>query len=116
MTSGRAATQRLSPRLREIVDALPMRPGMRVLEVSCGPGAALREVARNIGDSNATGIDRSPQAITQASAACKEETAAGVLAYHCVAVENLESLPGEAPFDLALTVRVGALDGRHPEI
>jgi hypothetical protein len=31
-----------------------------------------------------------------------------------VAAEEFELLPGEAPFDLAFAVRVGALDGRHP--
>lgn len=25
-------------------------------------------------------------------------------------------LPGEAPLDLAVAIRVGALDGRHPEL
>ncbi len=55
-----------------IVEALPLRPGTRVLEIGCGPGVA--------------------------------------------AVEAFERQPGEAPFDLALAVRVGALDGRHPEL
>lgn len=31
-----------------------------------------------------------------------------------VAAEDLRLLPGEAPFDLAFAIRVGALDGRHP--
>ena len=30
----------LSPRLREVVDALPLVEGMGVLEIGCGPGAA----------------------------------------------------------------------------
>jgi len=49
----------LSLRLRAIVDALPLRRGIRVLEIGCGPGEAL--------------------------------------------------------FDLAFAVKVGALDGRHPK-
>jgi hypothetical protein len=31
-------------------------------------------------------------------------------------VEQFELEPNEKPFDLAIAVRVGALDGRHPEI
>ena len=33
-----------------------------------------------------------------------------------VAVEDFSLAPGEAPFDIAFAVRVGALDGRHPEL
>ena len=32
-----------------------------------------------------------------------------------VAAEDLVLLPGEEPFDLVVAIRVGALDGRHPE-
>lgn len=32
------------------------------------------------------------------------------------AVEAFELAAGEAPFDLAFAVRVGALDGRHPQL
>jgi protein-L-isoaspartate O-methyltransferase len=38
----------LSPRLAAIVDALPLKPGMRVLEIGCGPGAAARVIARRL--------------------------------------------------------------------
>jgi SAM-dependent methyltransferase len=81
----------LSPRLAEIVDALPLRPGLRVLEIGCGPGAAARAVARRIANGHVLGIDRSAKAIAQAIAGPKR------------------------PYDIAFAVRVGALDGRHPE-
>lgn len=105
---------RLSPRLRAVVDALPLRPGLRVLEIGCGPGAAAREVAHRIGDGHVHGIDRSARAIAQALAGSEAEIAAGVLSFACVAAEDLTLPPGTPLFDLAFTVRVGALDGRHP--
>jgi hypothetical protein len=37
------------------------------------------------------------------------------MSLRCVAVEELELLPGEQPFNLAFAVRVGVLDGRHPD-
>ena len=106
--------QALSRRLRSVVDALPLREGMRVLEVGCGPGAAAREVARRIGEGHVHGIDRSPRAIAQAIAASGPEIAAGRLSFEEVAVEDYELPAGEPRFDLAFAVRVGALDGRHP--
>ena len=106
----------LSPRLATIVDALPLRPGLRVLEIGCGPGAAAREIARRIGHGHVVAIDRSARAIAQANAGSHAEIAAGRLSLRQVAVEDFELVPGEAPFDIALAVRVGALDGRHPEL
>jgi cyclopropane fatty-acyl-phospholipid synthase-like methyltransferase len=105
----------ISRRLAEVVAALPLAPGMRVLEIGCGPGAAAREVARRIGDGHVLAIDRSARAIAQARAGCAAEIAAGRLSLRQVAAEEFALLTGEAPFDLAFAVRVGALDGRHPE-
>ncbi len=105
----------LSERLRAVVDALPLHRGMRVLEVGCGPGAAAREVARRIGPGHVLGIDRSAAAIAQALAGARAEIEAGVLSFRRVRVEDFVLEQDEAPFDLAFAVRVGALDGRHPQ-
>ncbi len=106
---------RISTRLAAIVDALPLRPGMRVLEIGCGPGAAARAVLRRIGKGHVLAIDRSAKAITQAVACSDVELASGQLEFRCVAVEDLVLRKGELPYDLAFAVRVGALDGRHPD-
>lgn len=105
----------LSPRLRAIVDALPLRDSMRVLEIGCGPGAMAREIARRIMGGHVLAVDRSAKAIAQAEASSKAEIASGRLSLRQVAAEDLVLEPSEAPYDIAVAVRVGALDGRHPE-
>ncbi|HEX6852233.1 MAG TPA: class I SAM-dependent methyltransferase [Candidatus Polarisedimenticolaceae bacterium] len=104
----------ISPRLAAIVDALPLRAGMRVLEIGCGPGVAARAVLRRIGNGHVLGIDRSAKAIARAVAGSGAELASGRLEFRCVAVEAFVLAPGERRYDLAFAVRVGALDGRHP--
>jgi cyclopropane fatty-acyl-phospholipid synthase-like methyltransferase len=103
-----------------VVDALPLKPGLRVLEIGCGPGAMAREIARRIGAGAGAGhvlaIDRSAKAIAQAKAGARAEIAARRLSLRQVAIEDLELEPGEAPYDIAVAVRIGALDGRHPEV
>ncbi|WP_374759455.1 hypothetical protein [Dyadobacter fanqingshengii] len=39
---------KLSSRLEEIVDLLPLKEGLRVLEIGCGSGAAARAVAKRV--------------------------------------------------------------------
>jgi SAM-dependent methyltransferase len=106
----------LSRRLAEIVDALPLRPGIRVLEIGCGPGAAARAIAHRIGDGHILAIDRSAKAVQQAISASAEEIASGRMSVRHVAVEDFTLAPGESPFDIAFAVRIGALDGRHPKL
>ncbi len=105
----------LSPRLRELVDALPLRPGIRVLEIGCGPGAAAREVARRIGSGHVLAIDRSAKSINQAIAQSASEIASGNLAFRQASIETFQLEPFEILFDIAFAIRVGALDGRHPQ-
>ncbi|RZL77072.1 MAG: class I SAM-dependent methyltransferase [Rhodococcus sp. (in: high G+C Gram-positive bacteria)] len=112
-------TARLSPRLAEIVAALPIRPHLRVLEIGCGPGAAARAIADNaIADQLTTGhilaIDRSATAIAQLKACSSDQIAAGHLSARHVAIEDFTLAGDEEPFDLVFAIRVGALDGRHP--
>jgi SAM-dependent methyltransferase len=104
----------LSPRLRAIVDALPLKPGLRVLEIGCGPGAAAREIAARIGSGHVLAIDRSEKAIALAITASRAELASGTLSFRRVAVEDFVLRPDEEQYDIALAVRVGALDGRYP--
>lgn len=105
----------LSSRLAEAVAALPLRPGMRVLEIGGAPGAAAKAVAERIGGGHVLVIDRSAKGVALTERNAAAEIAAGLLSVRQVAAEKFELLPGEAPFDLAFGLRVGALDGRHPE-
>jgi hypothetical protein len=104
----------LSPRPLAIVDALPLRPGMPILYHRVRAGRGGPRDRRRICDRYALGIDRSATAIAQAEAASAVEIASGRLGFRQVAAEDFELLPEDAPFDLAVAVRAGALDGRHP--
>lgn len=106
----------LSARLAAIVDALPLTGQSRVLEIGCGPGAMAREIALRAPQGHVLAIDRSAKAIAQAKAGSADLLASGRLRLRQVAVEKLELLEDETPFDFAVAVRVGALDGRHPEL
>lgn len=108
-------TSSLSPRLRAAVEALPLRPGLRVLEVGGGGGALAEEVLRRIAPGgHLLLLDRSPTAARTARARLAAHVDAGTASVRCAAVEDLALAPGEEPYDLAVAVRVGALDGRHP--
>jgi ubiquinone/menaquinone biosynthesis C-methylase UbiE len=104
-----------SPRLRAVVDALPLRPGMRVIEVGGAPGAAAREVADRVRpNGHVLVLDRSPKGVALTKERCATHITAGLLSVRLTAVEDAALLDGEAPYDLAFACRVGVLDGRHP--
>lgn len=105
-----------SSRLIEIAEALPLHPGMRVLEIGCGPGVLARLMAERLqGDVFVLGIDRSAAAIAAARARIAESAYPTALAFRQSAAEHLRLADGDDPFHLAVAIRVGALDGRHPE-
>jgi trans-aconitate methyltransferase len=97
------------------VDTLPIRPHSRVLEIGCGPGAAARAVSARLATGHVLAIDRSAAAIAQAEAASVDEIRSGRLSLRLVAAEEFALQAGEEPFDLVFAIRVGALDGRHPQ-
>jgi cyclopropane fatty-acyl-phospholipid synthase-like methyltransferase len=106
---------KLSKRLAEIVEALPVKTGSRVLEIGCGPGAAARALCKKVGKGHVLGIDRSAKAISLAESSCREEISKGRLSFRKVSIEDFKLEKGEKKFDLIFAIRVGALDGRHPE-
>ncbi|GAC69655.1 methyltransferase domain-containing protein [Gordonia soli] len=106
-------TDRLSGRLSAAVDALPLSPGLRVVEIGCGPGAAAREIARRVGPRGAVlGIDRSAHAI--ATARSTQADRLPWLSFQRAEIEEFVA-SHHARFDIAIALRVGVLDGRHPD-
>jgi SAM-dependent methyltransferase len=106
---------RASKRISDYVAGLPLNAGMRVLEIGCGPGVAARLVSQRLSDGFILAIDRSAKAIAAAKAGSKGEMTSGRLALQQVAIEDFDWGDAE-PFDLAFAMRVGALDGRHPQL
>lgn len=106
----------MSPRIVSIVNALPLLPHSRVLEIGCGPGAAARTVAARLGTGHILAIDRSAAAIARASAGATEAIRAGRMSVRRVAAEDFVLETDEEPYDLVFAVRVGGLDGRHPDV
>ena len=108
--------QKISKRLKVIVDALPLENGIRILEIGCGTGVAAREIVNRVEGIYVLAIDRSAKAIEQAKKNAEKEIEKGKLNFLQSKIEDFELPANENPFDFAFAVRVGALDGRHPEI
>jgi precorrin-6B methylase 2 len=110
-----ASLSGLSARLAEIVDALPLLPGMRVLEIGGAPGTAAKEVAKRAGPSgHVLVIDRSAKGVALTERNAAAEIAGRLMSVRHVAAEEFLLQPDERPFDRAFAVRVGTLDGRLP--
>jgi ubiquinone/menaquinone biosynthesis C-methylase UbiE len=108
-------TQKISQRLLEIINSLPSKNGVRVLEIGCGTGVAAREIVNRIGDGKVLAIDRSSKAIEQAINSASE-ISNGRLQFIQSKIEEFELPKEDQLYDIAFASRVGALDLRHPEI
>ncbi|MTD13221.1 methyltransferase domain-containing protein [Nakamurella sp. YIM 132087] len=109
-------TRRLSPRLLAIVDQLPLRPGLKVLEIGGGTGAAACAVARRVAPGGRVlMIDRSEKSLAIARRTGADVISDGLLEVRMAAVEEFVPEPADRPFELAFAIRVGVLDGRHPQ-
>lgn len=109
-------TRSISSRLLDLVDALPLKEGLRILEVGCGSGVAAREIAMRLENVFVLGLDRSEKTIRQAMKASEKEMREGKVDFRVAKIEAFELPPDQEKFDLVFAIRVGALDGRHPEL
>ncbi|MFV0132746.1 class I SAM-dependent methyltransferase [Streptomyces sp. HMX87] len=55
-----------------------LRPGMRVLDIGCGPGTITADLAALVPDGHVTGVDRAPEILEQARATSDERGLANV--------------------------------------
>ncbi len=96
------ARMAIAERIRRAVDAVAVRPGDRVLEVGCGPGAAVALLCE--AGARVTAIDRSPVAVARARRRNAGHIAAGRAAVEQCALADLP--PAGEPFDAVLAVNV----------
>jgi 16S rRNA A1518/A1519 N6-dimethyltransferase RsmA/KsgA/DIM1 with predicted DNA glycosylase/AP lyase activity len=47
---------KLSKRLADIVNALPLKDNLKILEIGCAPGVMAREISRRIGKGHVLAI------------------------------------------------------------
>jgi arsenite methyltransferase len=89
-------------RRRLVGEALAAAPGDRVLDVGCGPGFYLAELAEQVGPTGSvTGVDASPQTLELAR---RRTQGRGNVTLHQA---DATALPvGDAGFDAALSVQV----------
>jgi ubiquinone/menaquinone biosynthesis C-methylase UbiE len=104
--AGRVMAHRPSNRQRNrwVVSLLDVQPTDRILEIGFGPGLAIAELRRRVGDAGRVdGIDHSDVMLQQATRRNAAAIAAGRVSLHRASVDQLPpSLAG--PFDAILAV------------
>ena len=91
--------------VRNLIDALAVEPGEQVLEVGCGCGVIMRELARRTAGANLlTGIDRSPYLLGEGRRLASSEGLADRIEFRQADAEALPLPGGFADVALCCTV------------
>jgi trans-aconitate methyltransferase len=91
-------------RSRWTIDLLHIGPDDRVLELGCGPGVALEQVARRLLSGTILGIDHSPVMVKQAARRNREAIAAGRVLLRAGTIEDVRA--AGSPFTKIFSVNV----------
>jgi trans-aconitate methyltransferase len=91
-------------RSRWTVDLLHIDPEDRVLEIGCGPGIALEQVARRLLSGAVLGIDHSPVMVKQAARRNQGAIAVGRVLVRAGTIEDVRAADG--PFTKIFSVNV----------
>lgn len=86
------------------VERLGVEPGHRVLEVGFGPGVAVQELARRVGEGHVCGIDPSEVMLRQATRRNAAAIGAGRVELRLGSVGDLPHPDDAQPFDRVLAV------------
>jgi SAM-dependent methyltransferase len=100
-----------SARQRWAVDSIDLAPAERVLEVGCGHGVAATLICERLTTGRYLGIDRSATMIDRPERRNDRHVAAGVAAFACCALADLDSGDG---FDCVLAIHVGVFERGDP--
>jgi len=91
--------------IRTLLDLAHLRPGETILDVGCGSGVAVREVARRTGKSNPLiGIDTSPYLLREAGRLARQEGFGSVIEFREARAEALPFPDNSMDLTLSCTV------------
>ncbi|MBV8888941.1 MAG: methyltransferase domain-containing protein [Alphaproteobacteria bacterium] len=105
MLEDRARAPSYRAMFRTLIDAMKPAPGEPILEVGCGAGSLVRQLAGRLGGANPiTGLDTNPFLLREAAALARDDAVDGQIRF---AEGNAEALPFEdGAFGCAYSVTV----------
>jgi ubiquinone/menaquinone biosynthesis C-methylase UbiE len=78
------------PELQQIVDALPLTPAMKVLDLACGDGFYTRRIADRLGlGGSVTGVDLNPAYLSEARREAAHKTGHAAMAFVAASFDRL---------------------------